>query len=271
MVNNDPLMAELSQWARQEARIDPEDFKCRYYDECDGSAHGALWRGGGCQMSYVGRNYGVDIVGGPFRLVVVGIDHGEKGGATFDECRTRMEKYYQVGGKHFNPHYKGVVKTAAAVFGTTGEYCNKSCTSSCKRASDPTGTHCVIDRIAQPNSVKCTPEDTNNRTSRATWPMKLNCAHHLLNEFKVLRPDLVIFHGVDARWIIRPEFKDCNLDLNPIGNINDNYGPVLYDSQALSSRVLFLNHPSHGWLERQWASVVDPALIYMRLMHFIPT
>jgi hypothetical protein len=269
-MNNDALMADLNRWAREDARIDPNVFDCRYYDNCNASVNDTLWRGKGCQMSYVGRHYGSNVAGEPFRLVVVGIDHGEPEGATFSESRAGIEKWYQAGGKDFNQHYKGVVKTAAAVFGTTGEYCRRMCTTSCQKSHDPSASQCVIDRIAQPNSVKCTPNDTVDRTSRATWPMKVNCAHHLMNELKLLKPGLVVFHGVDARWIMRPEFSASGLDLNAVRGVSDRYDSVLYESLTLGAHVLFLYHPSRGHLDKQWDTVVVPALDYLRGRNLIP-
>jgi hypothetical protein len=151
-------------WARENALIDPHDFDCRYYDRRNGSVVGGhLWRGKGCQMSYIGRHYGSCIAEENFRLMLVGIDHGEKGGADFDEMRggvepiKGIEDWYQNGGCKFNPDYKGLVKTAAAVFGVTGEYCQTHCTASCQRSRNPGAAQCVIDQSARPNIVNAHP------------------------------------------------------------------------------------------------------------------
>lgn len=75
-----------------------------------------------CFMSYVGRLFGVD---GAFRLVIVGIDRGDLGRGNFEDIRKDIEELR--GGKRFNQHYKGVVRTAAAILGSTGDYCREKC------------------------------------------------------------------------------------------------------------------------------------------------
>lgn len=270
MTSNDALMADLNRWAREQARIDPPAFQCRYYKNCNASIGGTLPGGAGCMMSYVGSKYGSDAVGEEFRLVIVGIDHGDSIGGNFDKRRTGIEGNYQDGGKNFNQHYKGVVKTAAAVFGESGNYCRQNCTKACQKPCEPELTQCVIDRIAQPNLVKCTPPNLDNRTSKATWQMKVNCAHHLTDELKLLRPKLVVFHGVEARQVMIHELKECSLDAREDGSISDKRGSVLYYSKTLAARILFLYHPSRGWLNRQWETVVVPALKDLRLRNLIP-
>lgn len=270
-MDNKTLMSDLVSWARNDAHIDPDDFDCRYYSECNDSIGNALWRGDGCRMSYVGRQYGSISMDNGFRLVIVGIDHGAKGRWTFEECREELEHWVQKGGFPFNQHYRGVVRTAAAVFGSSGDYCRTNCTKACQKSRDAEARHCVIDRIAQPNNVKCTPKDTENATSRATWKMKVNCAHHLADELlKRLKPDLVVFHGVGARWAVPREFEACGIDMKGVDGIPDQYGPVLYKSKNLDAYILFLNHPSRGWLDRQWDAVVVPALKHLRDRKLIP-
>lgn len=269
-MDNEALMLDLVSWARGDAHIDPDNFDCRYYSECNKSIGSTLWRGDGCRMSYVGRQYGSTSIDDGFRLVIVGIDHGAKGRWTFEECRDELEHWFQKGGCSFNPHYRGVVKTAAAVFGNSGDYCRTNCTKACQQSRDPEARHCVIDRIAQPNNVKCTPKDTENATSRVTWKMKENCAHHLADELKRLKPNLVVFHGVGARWAVSREFEACGIDMKGVDGIPDQYGPVLYKSKNPDAYILFLNHPSRGWLDRQWDAVVVPALRHLRDQDLIP-
>ena len=221
-------------------------------------------------MSYVGSHYGSRTAGEVFRLMLVGLDHGDRGGADFEEIRAGIEDWYQNGGKNFNPDYKGLVKTAATIFGSTGHYCRQMCAAACQRSRDPAAVQCVIDRIARANGVKCTPENTVDRTSRATWPMKVNCAHHLLSELRLLKPQLVVFHGVSARWIVLPELKSCDFDAGPVGDICDRHGPVLYQSPPLGAHLLFLYHTSRNWLDRQWEPIVVPVVRYMREHGIVP-
>jgi hypothetical protein len=268
-MTNDALIADLKNWSRK-ARIDPNAFDCPYYHKCNASIGNKLQSGKGCLMSYVGREFGVDSGDGAFRLVVVGIDHGEPSGGNFDESREGLEKWYQKGGCDFNQHYRGVVKTAAAVLGSVGEYGRQMCVTSCQKSRDPASSRCVIDRLAQPNAVKCTPEDQQNRASRVTRPMMENCAYHLIDEIKIFRPGLVVFHGVEARSIIIPKIKERDLHVIPVEGITDAHGPVLYKWPILGAHLLFLYHPTYGWLDAQWDRVVVPALNYLRFRNLIP-
>lgn len=258
------LMTALEEWA-QEAKVDPHGFACRFYSECNKSVSESLDGGSTCMMSYVGRQYEQD----GFRLVIVGMDHGEAEGADFEQRRGQIEDAYQKGGYNFNPHYQGVVKTAAAIFGGRGNHCRHNCTRFCQKSRNASAD-CVLDRIIQPNAVKCAPNTHKNRNSKATGTMRHNCAHHLASELRILRPGLVVFHGAAARWAVPPVFKECGLGLEEVGNVSDNHGPVLFKSQKLRAHVLFLHHPSYGWLDRQWANIVEPALAYLREEKLIP-
>jgi hypothetical protein len=97
-MTNDLLMTTLKGWAHESACIDPAAFKCCYYAECIraepglylASISGTLHAGGGCLMSYVGREFGSTSTAGDFRLVLVGMDHGERTGGDFDDRRARQ-------------------------------------------------------------------------------------------------------------------------------------------------------------------------------------
>ena len=103
----------------------------------------------------------------------------------------------------------------------------------------------------------------------ARWVMKVNCAHHLVAELRILGPEMIIFHGVQSRWIMRPEFERVGVDLVAIEECADSYGTVLYRSAELRAHILFLYHPSHGWLGRQW-SQVERWIGYLRERALIP-
>lgn len=253
-MSNQALIADLDHWARKDAHIDPKTFNCRFYEECNASVGGKLDHGNNCMMSFVGREFGVN---GTFRLVVVGMDHGDPEGGSFEDRRAGIEDWYQKGGCKFNPHYKGVVKTAAVFFGSAGDYCRRMCGTSCQKSREPS-LACVIDRIAQPNIVKCTPDkDTQiNRESRATMTMLWNCTHHLIHELLILRPQLIVFHGAKSRWPVTTKLQSRGIVLKSIESITDRHGPVLYDWPTLGAHLLFLHHPSRGGLDRQWDAVV---------------
>lgn len=275
-MDNEALMAILVSWARDEARVYPTAFDCRYYDECNASVGNQLQGGAGCLMSYVGRQYGSSAIGEGFRLVIVGIDHGEPGGGTFEDRRNRVENDHQnEGSSFFRAHYKGLVRTAAAVFGRTGNYCRQRCTKACQKSCDPDATsRCVIDRITQPNLVKCTRRDLENANTESTGRMMANCARHLASELKRLQPGLVVVHGAGSRKPVVRAFVECGLDMEAIeGILPGQHGPpILYKSEALGGYVLFLYHPSSWrYFPNQWETVDKAALDYLRSKGLIPS
>jgi hypothetical protein len=100
--------------------------------------------------------------------------------------------------------------------------------------------------------------------------MMKNCTHHLIDEVKLLKPKLVVFHGVNARWIIPDEFKARGFDLVALGDVKDEHGPVIYETPALGAHILFLKHSAYGNLAKQWEAVVVPALNCLRHRDLIP-
>jgi hypothetical protein len=173
-----------------------------------------------CLMSYVGRDYGGP---GVFpRLALVGMDHKFRIGGGFMARRLGIEKCYQNGGDEFNEHYKGVVKTAAAVFGSAGGFCQRMCRKFCQKSRAlPSLRHpacCVLDRIAQPNAVKCVSKLATDSTCKATGPMWDNCAHHLVAELRILRPEVVIFHGAKIQSPVTKAIKELEQIEKEIAN-----------------------------------------------------
>ena len=259
-MNNQTLMSDLDRWAKEEVRLLPKVATCSYFSNC--SAGRPLE----CTMSYIGRLYGE---ADQFRLVIVGMDHRDAEAADFVQRRAGIENYYQKGGRQFNEHYRGVVKTAVAALGNLGTYCEANCRQVCRK-SRTTSAPCVLDRIAQPNVVKCVFHNVKSGTSEATRIMWGNCAHHLVSELQRLRPQLVVFHGADATWSVRNAIAAIPEAINPISDIADRSGAfVLYEWPALETRVLFLHHPSHNALNKQW-NVADRALSFLRQKNLIP-
>jgi hypothetical protein len=280
MTTASTLISELERWAR-DRQVLPQEFKCPHYDCCQESrlcrSYPLLDGGKTCQMSYVGREYGSAVSGKAFRLVIVGMDHadsnsGETNGKDFVECQSAIEDcYYGSDTNKFNPHYAGVIRTAAAILGQTGQYCMENCWKKRKCAGDkrPSDTRCVLRSFAQSNLVKCV--NAPNRNCLATPEMYRRCSGHLVQELEVLKPDVVVFHGVDARYYFATAVQDAGQKLErcPEGPA-DQHGPVIWELAAKSQCfVLFLLHPSRGWLDRQW-SVVEQALEWLRLRRVIP-
>jgi hypothetical protein len=244
-MNTDATMAALDTWAREDAHIYPDVSTCRFYSACNA---GGILNGKHCMMSYVGRDYGAP---GTLRLALVGMDHRDQKSGSFGERRTGIEGVYQTKDNNkLNPHYQGVVKTAAAVFDSSD--CTICAENWMCRKSRAPSISCVIDSIAQPNFVKCVRSDVQSSKCLATSPMKTNCAQHLLHELKLLQPDLIIFHFADAPKIILPA-----IEAREIPTVS-----MLYE--WMDAHILFVKHPSYGWLDSQWDSVVVPALDYLR-------
>jgi hypothetical protein len=86
-----------------------------------------------------------------------------------------------------------------------------------------------------------------------------NCAHHLVAELKILRPELVIFHAADAKWSVTNVLRD----LEPI-ELEQTTDISLYRWSEEGAHLLFAHRPARGMLARQWSAVVVPALNYLR-------
>ncbi len=256
------VIAHLEKWASKDALIAPDHFGCRYYDGCNASVGLALRGGDGCCMSYVGHQYGVG-----FRLAIVGMDHGKFNHQTFNERRQRiLDRCVQEGFKR--RHYAGVVKTAAAVLGKAGGYCRDNCAERCCANKDE---RCVLNRISQPNLVKCCGRAQGGRDSKSTPVMKRNCARHLSPELHLLRPNMVVFQGEskETRKVIGSEFARTGVDFQAIEECVDSHGPVLYYSTQFGAHFLFTHHPSRDQLKKQWPQV-EIWLRYLRMHRLIP-
>jgi hypothetical protein len=221
-------------------------------------------------MSYIGREYGQT-----FRIVLVGMEPVSEGSKfeyeDFSKCRKGTEELFYEAKEQFNPHYRGIVRTASAVLGDQGTYCRETCAKvgRCSGANR-TDTRCVLLGIAQANLVKCAP-DKNDRSAAATPVMRRNCQRHLLTELETLKPGLVVFHFANARWDIL-ESEGWNLT-KLADATEDSYGAVIkvLKTPNLECPLLFLHHPARNGLEKQWRGVVEPALRFLRSRNLIPS
>jgi hypothetical protein len=178
------LLSQLETWAT-ERRILPSMFKCQHYESCSHS-HGTLQAGASCCMSYVGPRYEHPVEGHDIRLVLVGMDHGSDAHGPYSEdFRSRRRDIQSIPTREsFNQHYRGVVKTAAALFGQQTRCMECADKNRCQRATDP-DRRCVLEMFAQPNLVKCA--NGSDMRSGSTPIMMTNCAHLLLEELEILR------------------------------------------------------------------------------------
>jgi hypothetical protein len=271
--NDSALLLRMESLAK-ERLILPQEFACPRYDDCQRSRRiktlPLLNRGNTCSMTYIGRGYGNLVADKSFRLVIIGMDHGY---STEPEDFLRRQSVIEEPGK-FNPHYRGVIKTAAALFGSAGQHCFDKCVEKCERvaAEQLQAQCCVLRSIAQPNLVKCA--SGQGMDCRATTEMFRNCPQHLVEELRELKPDIIVFHGADAKWAFPLAVQSANGKLVPVveGPIDTDSFPVIYELtlENIHCPVLYLPHPSHGHLGRKWESLMVPALQILRSRSLIP-
>jgi hypothetical protein len=106
-------------------------FCCPFYEGDQPVNRGTLGNGTFATMSFVGRAY----ASANFRLVIVGMDHGEAFGDDFTQRREGIEHNFHVLDDRLGQHYHGIVQTAVAVLGKGGEHCQHCVTRSTARLS----------------------------------------------------------------------------------------------------------------------------------------
>jgi len=257
-------ITELTNWSKEVA-IDPDQFSCRNFASCAASVHGNLGPGTSAMMSYVGPQYDAGELANSFSLAIVGMDHGDVDSGSYTERTNDIISFYRVGGAPFNPHYAGVIRTAAAILGRTAKRCEAECVTRCNGASDDQQP-CVLERIFQPNVAKCVPTHALNRTSVVSQMMRENCAYHLLAELTIARPNLIVLHGaaVHSAFLMAVKATSQDVQISKFGNVQ------IVAADCLPGPALLLHHPSRGWLDRQWQSSVLPALELLRSQGHIP-
>ena len=254
-----PLIDDLTILAASR-NIIPTTFACTFFNQCNASTNGNMDGGSGCSMSFFGSKY----VNVHPKIACIGIDHRDHVSNDYHQRTSGIIDHYQIQGNYFNQHYQGVARTAVSFLGQQGAACNACLQQKkCRKAANPTTPDCVLDRIVQPNLVKCVRADVDNATSRATLPMMRNCAHHLLAELRLIRPRLAIFHG--AR--LKPPFlralttEGLHWSNLPIPQIPQG---VAIDILEMGTLALFFHHPSRNCLANQWPGVVAPCLDYLQ-------
>ena len=202
--------------------------------------------------------------------MIVGMDHGQPVSETFEGRRDQIKGAYQDSpGKNFNPHYAGVVRTAAAFLGEHGVNCAAACKSRCAQSAGISADTCVLNRLVQPNLVKCVSLNVPSMTCRATGTMRTNCCNHLFAEIGLLAPNIIVVHGVKEQWHVLYHMRCHKIEHLDLG---DEIGVprVLYSAPGLECHFVFLWHPSHGMMDRIWETRAIPALTYLKKAGIIP-
>lgn len=271
-MQSNEILADLQAWAQGDAKIEPGAFSCSRYNACNASAKGALRRDDTCAMSYIGERYSrQDTIDAEPKLVIPGIDHGEPsgGGTTYQRGREHIKSVYINEGQAFNQHYQGVVKTAAAFLGRGGDHCSVNCKTHCAQSFGAANSACVLEKLVQPNLVKCVPVSAPNMNSVTTRLMRDNCSHHLIAELRILKPDIVVFHGAKARPIVLSSLMNNGVKTTPLVH-NHEGNAVLSHVPELKLHMVFLHHPSRYHMDRTWDRDAVPSLEYLRKEGVIP-
>jgi hypothetical protein len=270
------MMLQLESWARNQGILPTaRDFACPNYDDCQASLgqrppDQLLNRERTCLMSNVGRLYYEQA----FRLVTVGMDHRDRDNwGDFKKRQSGIENWFYHEKHRFNEHYAGVIRTAAAVMGRTGEFCLANCLTTEKKWGGQcfgSSNTCLLLRIAQPNLVKCVA--AKGADCKATENMRRNCSRFLHSELELLDPQLVVFHGVDSKEPFLSAVREAGQTIAQVDDATPTgQKTVLYEMRGRHNYlVLFLAHPSRYQLAAQWASVVEPTLKWLRSHEKIP-
>ena len=214
-------------------------------------------------LSYVGPVFGITGPR-PIRLAIVGMDHGDNDCGSYSDRTDSIIGCYLDRGERFNPHYRGVVRTAAAFLGQIGAQCAEDCwiNGRCRKSERPEVEDCVLERIAQPNIVKCVPQ-ISSRTSLSTPTMGRNCTNHLLAEWDIYKPNICIFHGVKSKWQFLAAAREMGFSAEalPVPTATPD---TAYNFPSIPAKLFFFQHPSRNGLNRQWSADVEPCLKYLR-------
>jgi hypothetical protein len=172
-------------------RISPDDFDCKYMDECcqePPKCYKGIW-------PYVGAEYGrATIAGQSARILFVGM---EQGGRDQSDLRTFPEQQqdFRTGAeKRRSRHMAGVASVMEQL------------------VDEKTPARYSL-QFALTNAVKCTKETGSSTSSSTTTPIMIkNCASHLAAEIVELKPDLLVVQGGHPRRTVR---RLCGLSSEP--------------------------------------------------------
>ena len=162
-------------------RLDEERFRCIRKDQCPDLEDTKLARGMQC---YVGYKYGETI-----KIVVSALDCGG-GGADVIEDRTS-----DIIETHNNPHMRGTLRAVSLILGK------------------PTDEESLY-FFAMINACKCCNKDKTDHLSTKYYE---NCSVHKLEEYRILKPDVILFQGKEdlslaGCWQYLSEIDDPELD-----------------------------------------------------------
>jgi hypothetical protein len=154
--------------------------------------------------------------------------------------------------RNWNPHYKGCIWTAAALFSLK---CATDCTNRCAQKPE---CECALLHFVQADVLKDLPRNQIDRTFRQTARVKA-AMKDLVSEINEIKPRVIVVHGVP----IHAKFKHF-VAKQKVGNVNKHAWEVQFQNVPFSTFVAFFRHPSRGWLERDWERIILPTIDAIR-------
>lgn len=190
------------------------------------------------------------------RLLFVGYDHGKDYGECIGLTKRQEDMLnWRKKGEPWNGHYHGVVAQAAFFFGL--HECERNCKNSCSWNGSPAinRTDCAYLHLSQANSVKSVPK---GKTSMEWAQAHLipNEVPVLLDEFRLIQPDVIIVHGKDNRRPLETAFADY------LKWLETDFGHI--DCPSFKSYIAFFRHPSRNQHAADWDLTISPTLRQIR-------
>ncbi len=141
--------------------------------------------------AYVGPHYDTRFP----RILFVGLDSGRGWGEPLVNVHSVQEervKDCREEQQAWNPHYKGCVRTAAAILGLD---CERDCKQNCAKKES---LECAFLRLSQANAVRCVGVDEKDSDCRSQNRVA-KCLPYLFSEICILRPDVIVLQGRNQR------------------------------------------------------------------------
>jgi hypothetical protein len=186
------------------------------------------------------------------RLMFIGLDHGKDSGSCID---LRERQKHVLSHWRWNAHYWGCVRTAALLFGLD---CTHRCKKACAENANNTlrgGQDCAVLHFIQANSVKGVPKGKETMSWEQAHKIPEDMPL-LLDEIRLIRPKVIIVHGKDNHEPLKRTFAG-NLHMTP----DKPFGTLKWGGpDSFSTYIAFFRHPSRGWLNKDWNSIIEPTI-----------
>jgi hypothetical protein len=236
--------------------LDGTAFVCRHRRDCKASCTNRLFYEG--QLSYVGKNYDLEVGGRPLRIVAVGQEYGtSQTRVGLSERSNQILRSAAAGFRGRNPHMKRTTSILRLLLGR-------------EPGSDPDGEALlgghIFDGFALVNQLLCTSlREARDRAAfgggkgASSSTMRSNCALHFLRTLEILEPTVLIVQGQGIRRSL-----SATLGLPAEPPVNARTGRPLIETITVGgavTRLLTFDHPSAGGKSGYWGA--SPASHYL--------